>query len=1237
MDQEISPRRRKKDEASTKLIRRTFAILLKMDGMLIRFLNIIEKDPSSLVKDNIIYEKWRKASKIKDWLEEKKSEFDISKIDEGIKKISDQLFDKVEFLRKFHYSQYKEPTKPVTVKGLSSFTSLTLLKAFEFNPKNRTVENMNVIKTIKNRQAKEKTLDDSVITLLKDDVTAAEIQKFSEKYYSRGFTIAWALCTFNKIFAGLTSNKTKCCIIDYINQFFKRGTPDFWHYTRKTYACGTDFQEMLRTFFFGIVGQTLDYCITTKSDKELCILLESLKWNYSASDFNPLKRSYILERLSPKYECYLTSLWKYEETGMSSDNIKKKVQLMLISTYDFIVMRVILRACQEGEKAVEVESTRKQIKLERYSSTIDDNVANSILKELLNVIFQEIDKKVQYNKTKPKDKKDPLGIISYSLLSIVTKICNFINNSLEQQARMKDVFQEPWIIILIDSLEYMDIESQYLALKCLQILLKLVPSKIMAASKTFLNEKKEKYAALACEIENPFACIVIFYTISMVSMTKTQDFHSTAFNEALSLINQFIKEDPSINGVASGIKPALLKWIIQTVEKVTLEQIKDIKIQTIDCVISIMGGVFKGLKPRTKGYYTKTGQNAEIVDSQCVPGKLYIYLEKDKNETQTKAWQSITKIKKTKFIPKDDKIDVISELKLEEGLNILGCLEKIVLFDDCPAMRKAKIGKIFSIILDQREDIAKEYLAKGKLYTLLKLASVSPKIKYCKSKNMVELLINYLPEVVEEVAQPIKKITLLKKENDQILISDEKETFKFDCQFDINLKEGSFEIVNYDPEHTNEKSKTQIAFLSQKPDKIMPELYAGIICTRDSAMVEFPPDAMLILIRDRENIFAGLMGNGQAGPQAILEEERGPSYDDSDMFSLERNQRDDDVSKKRKEAVKKCIENSKEDCKRKLKEVLQDSLGFSARHAILSVLCHNKEKLKNIPKDFLVQIFECLQMLFVEADYLEKGFMTNKMMSLIVELADNIALHPDFNSQFFLFVDKISTAITKEKLSSYKLFNLDSAEPIKFYFQFILSFFKRLLQNSGAQFISCKEFPSIMVLIDSIRSNPRGEILNVYHAFGMLIDILRCCEQNLNSPNTPEYLSRILTSSIIKYCGDYTDRSTESRLYTQIHAVKALSDTLLGRALKMFKNATIKGEFSRHTRMEQKVLSLTSLPDFTTAYKLYYQKKNRYQQSNSTKEIEIKPFCLTGYNIPIEPRKECTYEIERNGKSSILI
>jgi hypothetical protein len=71
--------------------------------------------------------------------------------------------------------------------------------------------------------------------------------------------------------------------------------------------------------------------------------------------------------------------------------------------------------------------------------------------------------------------------------------------------------------------------------------------------------------------------------------------------------------------------------------------------------------------------------------------------------------------------------------------------------------------------------------------------------------------------------------------------------------------------------------------------------------------------------------------------------------------------------------------------------------------------------------------------------------------------------------------------------------------------------------------------------------------------------------------------------------------------------------------------------------MEQKVLSLTSLPDFTTAYKLFYQKKNRYQQSNSTKEIEVKPFCLTGYNIPIEPRKECTYEIERNGKSSILI
>lgn len=1243
-DQEISPRRRKKDDASTKIIRKTFALLLKMDGMLIRFTNVIEKDPTSLVKDDLIFEKWKKASKMKEWLEEKKSEFDISKIDEGIKKLTDQLFEKIDFLIKFNYAEYKEPTKPLIIKSLTSFTSLTLLKAFELNPKNRTAQNMNVIETIKNRQAKEKTLDDSVISLLKDNVTAAEILKFSEKYFMRGFTIAWGLNAFNNLFAGLISNKTRCCVIDYINQLFKRGTPDFWHYTRKTIACGTDFQSMLRIFFFELVGQTLEYCITSRNDKELCILLESMKWSYSASDFIPLKKSYILEKLSPKFDCYLTSLWKYTETNTSVDKIKQKLQLILISTYDFIVMRVILRACKEKEKAVEAETTRKRIKLERYSSTIDDKVADMILKELLVVVFQEIEKKVQYNKTKPKDAKASSPMLSFCLLSIVVKICNFIYSSLEQQAKLKDIFQETWLTVLLDSLYTLDIESQYLAIKCLRFLLKLVPGKVMAASKAFISQNKEKYATLATEIENPFICIIVHYLLPSVGIKKQSESHKTAINEALLVINQLLKDDPSADGVSLGIKQGFTKWILQTVEKITPEQIKGKDTLTFDCILSLLGAVFKGLNPRTKGYYTKTGQKAEIVDSRAVIGKIYIYLEREDNEKQSGAWQSITKVKENKFIPRDDKLDFVSSIKLEEGLGILGILEKIILVDNIPAMRKAKIGKVFSVILDQREDIAKEYFAqKSQLETLLKLASVSPILKYSKCKNIVEQAIDYLPEEAEPVPQPDKKITFLKKEGEQILISDGNETYKFDIELDMSLKPGSFEIVNYDPEHANEKSKTQLAFLPKQVENIKAELYAGIIiCIGEKPMLDVNPEVMLVLIKDNNNLFTKLMGCEISPLRRDEGRRRSDSGDDSgndspNIFSLEKNGRDNEVFKMRKQAVMECLSESKKKGDGKYKGFLQDSLGYSARHAIISVLNQNKERLKTVPKDFLVKLFECLQLVFVEADYLEKGFKTNKLMSSVVEILDILTLHPDINSQFFLFVDKISESITKEKLGSYHLFKLDSAGPIRMYFPFIQGFFQRILKKSGSQFISCKEFPSIMVLIDSIKKNPKGEILNVYQAFGMVIDILKCCEENFNDPNTPDYLSKILSSEIIKYCADYTDRNSESRLYTQIHAIKVKSDSLLEKALKTYRNATIKGEFSKHTRMEQKVQTLSTLPDLTTAYSLFYQKKNRCQQSNRTKEIAIKPLCLTGYNIPIDPKRETNYSIEKNGKYHSII
>lgn len=1228
-----------KDEASTKIIKRTFALLLKMEGLLSRFFNLIEVEPASAVCDEQIYPKWQKANKMRDWLEEKKSEFEITKIDEGIQKITEQLFEKIELLMKFSYAESKESAKVITARGSSSISEVTLLRAFSMNPKNKSVDDLNVVENMKKRIGQGKSLDDSVITLLKDNVTAAEIWKYSEKYYERGFTLAWALNLLNKNFSGLVSSKMKCSVMESIMKLFKRGTPEYWHYSWKTNACGLDIQSILRGLFFDIIAQTLEYCVTSGNDTEIMVMLDSLKWKYTARDFTPLKGTLILEKLSPRYDCYVTSHWKFVETGMSIDSTKQKLQLMLISTFDFIVMRVILRACKEKEKEKDKQLDLEEvtIKLERYASKIDENVANSILKELLTVIFNEIQQAIKYNSQKPKDAPLSPPMLSFSLLAIVVKICNFMQNTSEQQSRIKEVFQEDWIIILLDTLQWLDIETQYSAIKCLQYLLKLIPEKVFTASEIFVSMNVEKYDSLLVEFGSPFVCIMISYLLPRINIRKLAQATSTV--EAVLAVDSLFPE----------IHENLLPLIIANLRKTSPEKLSESNSLSFDCILALIGGVFKGLSPRTKGNYTKTGQIAEIADSTSVPEKIYIMLQKENAEEnkQSGAWQSLTKVKATKFIPRDDKLAIVSSLNPEEGVELLNLLDKLILTEKIWAIRKARIAKVFSVILDQREDIAQAYLLQTQLKVLLGFASIPPTFKYSKCKTIVEQMILYLPEEkkVEKVEKE-NKFVYLGIEGEQFVFTDGKETYKFDCEFYLCPKPGPIEIVEYDPDHVTENSKNQIAFMKKYIPNFKQQLYSGIFTLDPNALGEdFQPNVFISVIKDRNDLFVDLMKEEEKKRESIIgpaPEVRNPpanmEEDTSDIFKLEKNQKQDGIITFRKSAFNQCFKESKLNCDGKINEIFQDSIGFSCRHAVLSVLRNNKEQLKAMPKELLGQLFECLQLLFIEADYLEKGYRTNLFMSPILEIMDALSLHPEINSQFFLFIDKISQAIAKEQVTSYKLFTISSDKPIRMYFPFIHIFFRKLLQLTGSQFLLYDAFPSIMVLLDSIRNNPGGDITNVYCAFGMVVDILKCCEQNINNPRFPDIFSKILSSSIIKYCGSRTDRLNDSRLYTQILAIKIQANNLFEKALKLFKNSYIEGEFGKFAKMEQKVITIATLPDLSIVYGLYFQKKNRKSQETRQKDILIAPFCKTGYNIAVNPKRECIYSAKlQKNKGNIII
>ena len=1206
-----------------------------MDGLLSRLFNLIELEPSSAACDDQIYAKWKKSNKMRDWVEEKRSEFEITKIDEGIQALTQQFIEKTELLKKFSYAESKESQKVITSRGSTNISDVTLLRAFSMNPKNKSVDGLSAAENVKKRINQGKDLDDSVITLLKNNVTAAEIWKYSEKYYERGFTLAWALNLLNINFSGLVSSRIKCSVMESIMKLFKRGTSEYWHYSWKTIACGQDIQSLLRGFFFDIIAQTLEYCITTKNDAELLVMLDSLKWKYTATDFMPLKGSQILEKLSPRYDCYITSHWKLCETGMSFDAAKQKLQLMLISTFDFIVMRVILRACKEKdkEKDKQVELEEISLKLERYASKIDENVANSILKELLTVIFNEIQQSIEYNKTKAKDAPASPQMLSFSLLAIVVKICNFIQNATEQQSRI-EVFQDSWVIILLDTLQWLDIETQYSAIKCLQFLLKLTPEKVLMASEVYVSQNKEKYESLLAEIENPFVCIMISYMLPKINIRK--------LSQATSTIEAII----AVNSIFPLIEDLLFPLIMSILRKTPPEKLRESNPLTFDCIIALIGGMFKGLNPRTSGYYTKTGQIAEIADNTSVPGKIYIMLQKEKEEEnkQSGAWQSLTKVKATKFIPREDKLNILSLLQAEQGIEILSLLEKIILTEKITALRKARIAKVFSAILDQREDIAQAYLAQSQLKVLLGFASIPPTFKYSKSKTIVEQMILYLPEEKKiEPKEPERKFVYLGIEGEQFVFTDGKETYKFGCEFYIGPKAGPIQVVNYDPDRATENSKNQIAFMKKHIPGFKQQLYSGIFTLDPNAMGEdFQPNVFIAVIQDKNDLFVEIMKKEEELMNLVPQPEvraqvLNVEEDINDIFALEKKQNKEELITFRKAEFNKCFNESKLKCDGKINEIFEDLVGFACRRAILSVLKNNKDKLKTMPKELLGQLFESLQLLYIEADYLEKGHNTNLFMSPIAEILDALSLHPEINSQFFLFIDKISQAISKDQITSYKLFTISSDKPVKMYFPFIHGFFSKLLHLAGPQLFLYDAFPSIMVLLDSIRNNPGGDITNVYCALGMVVDILKCCEQNINNPRFPEVFSKILSSNIIKYIHERVDRMNDSRIYTQILAINMAANNLFEKALKIFKNSQIEGEYSKFARMAQKILMLTTLPDLSFAYKLFFQKRYRYDQDTRTKDVLNNPLYKTGYSIAIHPKRECTYSVSLRKNNGIHI
>ena len=375
------------DKYTDSLIRMTFALLLKITGTISDWVVVLESNEQKSKEK--IYNLWSSASQVRAVFCTKRNLIPEihteQELENDIKEIVKEIKDKIELLFKFRSAVLEEQEK------MNSYERVQL----PMQPTEKKSRPLSETEAVKERLAKWKdiqllgvhnefTLSSSVIQILKSNITAPQLISQLENYYLRAIVLYNVMTLMQYAIHFLLSKSLRADVLAWIMTIFKRTTTAPWHYSQFTTSCGVAFQSLLRAAFFGVMKQVLEYIAIIKDKKEMRCLMDALKWNYTATDYENLNKCKLFSSLRGNTKgTYISSLW-----GAQSDD-EDQTPSLLLDTFEFILIKITTRILGK------VEPQDSFPGLEKTFSLVDESSTSKLFEAIVTIVFGEFKRAVE--------------------------------------------------------------------------------------------------------------------------------------------------------------------------------------------------------------------------------------------------------------------------------------------------------------------------------------------------------------------------------------------------------------------------------------------------------------------------------------------------------------------------------------------------------------------------------------------------------------------------------------------------------------------------------------------------------------------------------------------------------------------------------------------------------------------------------------------------------------------------
>ena len=385
----LRPTERISDERSKRLVRAMFALMVKMTGASNHCLTIMEQSNEGSYEK--VLKLWGQALKIKRGFTDKKSDLPSSlseaEWEAALDKLESNMMEKIQLLLKFKPIAVIEQEKLQSKRKLlcsdrmrRAFAASKASPAEQLKQKLQSWKNLQTVQ--KKEESYEGNVESSIMLIIESDITRAQLLSAIETHYIRGILIFHSLILFERGLRNLHSKAIRHDLLSWFLATFRMSeTSNVKHYSELTTSCGVEFQQVLRTAFFGVIKQVLKYITASSEVMEVSYLLTALNWHYSASDHLHILDSGILQSLK-KSDTFVSTLWgrlvgKYKISSYA-----------LLRTFEFIVTKVVSRLAKQQE---EPGSGREDAqRLTKSVSLIDERNAMTLVHEIWRMIFDEI-------------------------------------------------------------------------------------------------------------------------------------------------------------------------------------------------------------------------------------------------------------------------------------------------------------------------------------------------------------------------------------------------------------------------------------------------------------------------------------------------------------------------------------------------------------------------------------------------------------------------------------------------------------------------------------------------------------------------------------------------------------------------------------------------------------------------------------------------------------------------------